>query len=158
MNYTKDLETLLFLVNSIDNATASTSSASASSSSSASFILSPSDSSAASLTLQSILANDGNSSLFFSNLSFENISETLELKQHDYKRDHMALIITVTICYAIIFIAGILGNVITCTVISRNKAMHTATNYYLFNLAVSDLVLLLAGMYIKYFINFYKYY
>lgn len=51
----------------------------------------------------------------------------------------------ITICYAIIFIAGILGNLITCIVISRNKFMHTATNFYLFNLAVSDLILLLSG-------------
>ncbi|KAL5283839.1 NMUR1.2 family protein [Megaselia abdita] len=52
----------------------------------------------------------------------------------------------ITIFYAIIFIAGILGNLITCIVISRNKFMHTATNFYLFNLAVSDLILLLSGM------------
>lgn len=51
----------------------------------------------------------------------------------------------ITIFYAIIFIAGILGNLITCIVISRNKFMHTATNFYLFNLAVSDLILLLSG-------------
>lgn len=60
-------------------------------------------------------------------------------------RDPLTIVIPVTICYAIIFVAGILGNVITCAVISRNKSMHTATNYYLFNLAVSDLLLLLSG-------------
>lgn len=63
------------------------------------------------------------------------------------RRDPMAIVIPVTVCYAIIFIAGVLGNVITCTVISRNKSMHTATNYYLFNLAVSDLLLLISGKY-----------
>lgn len=60
-------------------------------------------------------------------------------------RDPMTIVIPVTICYFIIFIAGILGNVITCIVISRNRSMHTATNYYLFNLAISDLLLLLSG-------------
>ncbi|XP_054088296.1 pyrokinin-1 receptor-like, partial [Zeugodacus cucurbitae] len=45
----------------------------------------------------------------------------------------------------LIFVAGVLGNLITCIVISRNKFMHTATNFYLFNLAVSDLTLLLSG-------------
>ena len=70
-------------------------------------------------------------------------------------RDPMAVVIPVTICYAFIFIAGLLGNVITCTVISRNKSMHTATNYYLFNLAVSDLLLLLSGeSLIRVFIHF----
>lgn len=62
-------------------------------------------------------------------------------------RDPLVIVIPVTICYALIFVAGILGNVITCAVISRNKSMHTATNYYLFNLAVSDLLLLLSGEY-----------
>lgn len=55
------------------------------------------------------------------------------------------VLILVTVCYAVIFIAGILGNLITCLVIYRNKSMHTATNYYLFNLAISDLTLLLLG-------------
>lgn len=60
-------------------------------------------------------------------------------------RGDIILFSIITIFYAIIFIAGILGNLITCIVISRNKFMHTATNFYLFNLAVSDLILLLSG-------------
>lgn len=61
------------------------------------------------------------------------------------RRDPMTVVLPVTICYALIFVAGVLGNVITCAVISRNRNMHTATNYYLFNLAISDLILLLSG-------------
>lgn len=61
------------------------------------------------------------------------------------KRPPMPLLATLTVCYTLIFIAGVLGNLITCIVISRNKFMHTATNFYLFNLAVSDLILLLSG-------------
>ncbi|KAH8310691.1 hypothetical protein KR044_002562, partial [Drosophila immigrans] len=55
------------------------------------------------------------------------------------------LLIVLTVCYAIIFVGGVLGNLITCIVISRNNFMHTATNFYLFNLAVSDLILLVSG-------------
>jgi len=47
--------------------------------------------------------------------------------------------------YCVIFLTGIAGNVCTCIVIVRNKRMHTATNYYLFSLAVSDLLTLLLG-------------
>lgn len=61
------------------------------------------------------------------------------------KPEPLTVLILVTICYSCIFIAGILGNVITCAVIYQNKSMHTATNYYLFNLAISDLILLLSG-------------
>lgn len=53
----------------------------------------------------------------------------------------------VTILYVGTFIAGIVGNVIVCMVIIRHSTMHTATNYYLFNLAVSDLIYLLLGKY-----------
>lgn len=48
--------------------------------------------------------------------------------------------------YLIIFMVGVVGNVLTCTVIARNKVMWTPTNYYLFSLAVSDLLVLLLGM------------
>lgn len=60
-------------------------------------------------------------------------------------RDPLSIILPISICYFIIFITGILGNVITCVVIAKNKTMHTATNYYLFNLAVSDFLVLIFG-------------
>ncbi|XP_022221897.2 pyrokinin-1 receptor isoform X2 [Drosophila obscura] len=60
--------------------------------------------------------------------------------------DSLALLTVLTVCYALIFVAGVLGNLITCIVISRNNFMHTATNFYLFNLAVSDLILLVSGI------------
>lgn len=60
-------------------------------------------------------------------------------------RDSLCFVIPLTFIYSVIFISGILGNIITCVVIMRNKNMHTATNYYLFSLAVSDLLLLVSG-------------
>lgn len=65
---------------------------------------------------------------------------------YDYPvRDSLYIVIPLTVIYSLIFLTGMVGNVITCVVISRNKSMHTATNYYLFSLAVSDLLLLLSG-------------
>ncbi|XP_071439458.1 pyrokinin-1 receptor-like [Hetaerina americana] len=61
-------------------------------------------------------------------------------------RDSLAVVIPVTTVYLTIFITGILGNVITCLVIRRNKSMHTATNFYLFSLSISDLLLLITGL------------
>lgn len=61
-------------------------------------------------------------------------------------RDSLYVVVPVTVMYASIFITGIVGNVSTCVVIARNKSMHTATNYYLFSLAVSDLLLLISGL------------
>ncbi|KAK9505226.1 hypothetical protein O3M35_009323 [Rhynocoris fuscipes] len=62
------------------------------------------------------------------------------------KRDPLYIVIPLTILYSIIFVTGIVGNVSTCVVIARNRHMHTATNYYLFSLAVSDLLLLITGL------------
>lgn len=62
------------------------------------------------------------------------------------KRDSIYVVIPLTIIYLIIFITGAIGNVSTCIVISKNKSMHTATNYYLFSLAISDLLLLVMGL------------
>lgn len=61
-------------------------------------------------------------------------------------RDPLHIVVPLTVIYSIIFIIGIVGNVSTCVVIGRNKHMHTATNYYLFSLAVSDILLLLSGL------------
>lgn len=60
-------------------------------------------------------------------------------------RDPLSIILPISVCYLIIFVTGILGNVITCVVIAKNRTMHTATNFYLFNLAVSDFFVLIIG-------------
>lgn len=62
------------------------------------------------------------------------------------QRDPMYIVLPITIMYSFIFLTGLLGNIFTCIVIIRNKSMHTATNYYLFSLAISDLLLLISGM------------
>ncbi|XP_049868569.1 pyrokinin-1 receptor-like [Pectinophora gossypiella] len=62
------------------------------------------------------------------------------------QRDSLYIVLPITIIYTLIFITGLFGNIFTCIVIIRNKSMHTATNYYLFSLAISDLLLLVSGM------------
>ncbi|XP_059080613.1 neuromedin-U receptor 1-like isoform X3 [Tigriopus californicus] len=58
----------------------------------------------------------------------------------------LPLLIPITIIYVLIFISGVIGNVAVCLVIIKNKSMHTATNYYLFSLAISDLMILVLGL------------
>ncbi|XP_063402174.1 pyrokinin-1 receptor-like [Mytilus trossulus] len=52
-------------------------------------------------------------------------------------------LVVLNIIYIGIFISGMFGNVCTCIVIASNRNMHTATNYYLVSLAVSDLMTLI---------------
>lgn len=56
------------------------------------------------------------------------------------------LLLPISVVYVVIFFTGVVGNVSTCIVIARNKSMHTATNFYLFSLAISDLLLLVSGL------------
>ncbi len=47
--------------------------------------------------------------------------------------------------YGVILLVGLIGNLCTCVVIVHNKSMHNSTNYYLFSLAISDLLMLVLG-------------
>lgn|SRR6218665_3756225 len=62
------------------------------------------------------------------------------------RRQELGKVISMTIIYCLIFVTGLVGNVSTCIVIACNRYMQTATNYYLFNLAVSDLMMLVLGL------------
>lgn len=61
------------------------------------------------------------------------------------KRLPLNWLIPLTVVYSIIFLTGIVGNICTCLVIARNQYMQTATNCYLFNLAIADMMTLLFG-------------
>lgn len=62
------------------------------------------------------------------------------------RRQDISTAVPMTVVYALIFVTGLIGNVATCVVIARNHYMHTTTNYCLFNLAISDLLMLLLGL------------
>lgn len=54
--------------------------------------------------------------------------------------------ICLTVLYVTIFLLGVFGNLCTCIVIIRYRSMHSTTNYYLFSLAISDLLILIVGL------------
>uniref|UniRef100_A0A8C5UCE2 Neuromedin U receptor 2 n=1 Tax=Malurus cyaneus samueli TaxID=2593467 RepID=A0A8C5UCE2_9PASS len=60
------------------------------------------------------------------------------------RRSHLFL--PMALVYSIIFVVGVVGNFLVCLVILKHRNMKTPTNYYLFSLAVSDLLVLLFGM------------
>ncbi|EDV40822.1 uncharacterized protein Dana_GF10701, isoform A [Drosophila ananassae] len=65
--------------------------------------------------------------------------------------------ILITIVFGGIFLTGTIGNLLVCIVIVRHSSMHTATNYYLFSLAVSDLLYLLLGLPTEVFLFWHQY-
>lgn len=61
------------------------------------------------------------------------------------RKDTLSVVFLIGV-YCVIFLTGVIGNLSTCVVIWRNTYMHTVTNYYLFNLAVSDLLTLIFAL------------
>ncbi|ESO95586.1 hypothetical protein LOTGIDRAFT_144597, partial [Lottia gigantea] len=56
------------------------------------------------------------------------------------RRQGTVSVATLTVVYCAIFVTGVIGNLSTCIVIGKNRYLHTATNYYLLSLAVSDII------------------
>lgn len=75
------------------------------------------------------------------------------IKAKEEEPPWLATIFIISIC--LISVASLIGNLLTCTVIYNDRTMHTTTNYYLFNLAVSDLIVTLAVLIGS--INFFEY-
>ena len=61
-------------------------------------------------------------------------------------QNHLVLVL-VTIFYLLLFLGGVLGNLLVCVVIIKSKELHSAMNYYLLSLAVADLTLITTGMF-----------
>ena len=80
-----------------------------------------------------------------------NADELLEKYMGEKRRD-LASVGVLTFVYVVIFLTGMVGNVCTCVVIAKNAFMHTATNYYLFSLAVSDMLTLIFGKFRSLFV------
>lgn len=59
----------------------------------------------------------------------------------------LTVVIPITLIYTVIFFSGVVGNIATCLVIITNPSLHNATNYYLFSLSMSDITLLLLGIF-----------
>ncbi|XP_013777385.1 neuropeptides capa receptor-like [Limulus polyphemus] len=73
------------------------------------------------------------------------------------KRLPLNWLIPLTTVYVVIFLSGMIGNTCTCLVISRNQYMQTATNCYLFNLAVADMLTLLFAMPLELYTLWHQY-
>ncbi|XP_074860485.1 neuromedin-U receptor 1 [Carettochelys insculpta] len=93
------------------------------------------------------LCNRSQQDTAFSHVDPQDLNLTVEQLQDKYlgpRRSNFFLPICTT--YLLIFVVGAIGNALTCLVIVRHRFMRTPTNYYLFSLAVSDLLVLLLGM------------
>ena len=52
----------------------------------------------------------------------------------------MTTLAPITVVYCILLVTGVIGNFFTCFVIAKKRYMHNATNFYLLNLSIADLI------------------
>ena len=79
-----------------------------------------------------------NSTIDFSN--YTSNSSTPHLADVTY------IVTTVTVLCIIVFLIGLAGNLLVIGVVSKNAEMHSPTNWFLVNLSIADLLVLLICM------------
>lgn len=63
-------------------------------------------------------------------------------KDYGYYRHSEALTIVYCIAYVIVFLVGLIGNSFVIAVVLRSPRMRTVTNYFIVNLAVADILVI----------------
>ena len=96
-----------------------------------------------SANLNSLRAEDRENGIILSNCS--NTSE-IESTEGPVPEPPLYIMVCVSIVYIAIFIMGVVGNCLVVIVIWRNPDMRTTTNFFLVNLSVADLLVLLVCM------------
>ena len=51
-----------------------------------------------------------------------------------------------SVTYIVIFVLGTIGNILVVLVVSKRRKMRTVTNYFILNLAVADLTVLISNI------------
>lgn len=69
-----------------------------------------------------------------------NETQNYTIFSREFVEDKVVQIIFCMI-YTTIFVLGLTGNMLVCFVVVRNRAMHTVTNLFITNLALSDILL-----------------
>ncbi|XP_023679042.2 neuropeptide FF receptor 1-like isoform X1 [Paramormyrops kingsleyae] len=86
----------------------------------------------------------GNSSLAYSTnstLATRNVSNMTGVTlSHPYYQHSMTVAASFIMAYLFIFLLCMVGNGLVCLIVLRNRCMRTVTNLFIFNLAISDLL------------------
>ena len=87
-----------------------------------------------------LLTASGVATAFNNSLHPNNVTN-LTLVKEDYLKSSPMVQVIIYILYIIVFVVGLLGNVLVVFVVAQNRAMQTVTNCFIANLALSDILL-----------------
>ncbi|KAF5899045.1 neuropeptide FF receptor 1-like, partial [Clarias magur] len=79
-----------------------------------------------------------NSSLL--NISTSNTTNLTRNTYYPYYQHSLPVASSLTMAYLFIFLLCMVGNSLVCLIVLENRRMRTVTNLFIFNLAVSDLL------------------
>lgn len=72
-----------------------------------------------------------------------NVNLTVNFTDYGMPSTPTYIVVCATVFYVMIFAFGVLGNLLVCLVVSQRRDMKNSTNYFLVNLSVADLLVLL---------------
>ena len=67
------------------------------------------------------------------------------LRRYGPKQYEQNTAVPMTVFYLVLFVAGVPGNLLTCLIILWNSYMRAPPNFFLFNLAIVDIITLTMG-------------
>ncbi len=71
-------------------------------------------------------------------------------------RQPIHMIVIYSLAYSIVFVLGLTGNGLVVSIVYRNPRMHNVTNYFIVNLAIADILVLLLCLPITLMSNLYS--
>lgn len=66
------------------------------------------------------------------------------------------MVVIYSIAYGLVFLFAFFGNILVVTVVCKNPVMHNVTNYFLANLAISDILVAIVCIPITLLANLFK--
>lgn len=66
------------------------------------------------------------------------------------------MIVFYTVVYSVVFLLGVVGNCLVVGVVYRNPKMHSVTNYFIVNLAIADILVIVFCLPITLLHNIYS--
>lgn len=74
------------------------------------------------------------------NISASNTTNLSRITYYPYYQHSLPVAASLTLAYLFIFLLCMVGNGLVCLIVLENRRMRTVTNLFIFNLAVSDLL------------------
>ncbi|KAH9491883.1 Neuropeptide FF receptor 2, partial [Bulinus truncatus] len=69
--------------------------------------------------------------------SFNNVTEL----PYSTTKQKVHIIVILSVLYGIVFILALVGNISVVAVVAKDRSLHTATNFFLVNMAIADMLI-----------------